>query len=118
MEGIMYCATIVGSSSGDGKLNALEQALLDFKQHGVDADIKSSTPNVVTLEVYVRVAELPKRFSPPPITKQTADAYERLIQKIMECGYTEIEELRDYRTGLGDSSEEIPLFEIVEATVD
>ena len=108
----MYCATIKGIAREEGNLNALEDALPGFKQYGVDANIKNSTASDVTLEVYVSVAARPRRFSPPPITRQTADAYNLLIQKVIESGYAEIKELRDGRTGLGNPNG-CPLFEVI-----
>lgn len=112
IAGMQYCATIVVSASGKGKLNALEQALPEFEKHGVSADIKNSSLSSVTLDVYVALAAIPKKLKPPLITRQTAEAYESLIQKIREFGYTDIEETRDLRTGLGNSK--TPLFEIIE----
>lgn len=113
MGGIQYTNTIIAAGN-NGRLVALEQALPDFKQHGVDASIESSTPSVVTIDVYVSVAKRPKRFSPPPITRQTAEAYRNLIQNIRECGYAHIGEIRDGRTGLGEISDETPIFEVVD----
>ena len=115
IAGIQYISTIVAAGENgrlDALLDALEKALPDFKQQGVDADITSSTPLGVTIDVYVNVAALPRKFSPPPITRQTADAYGHLIQIVRESGYTDIKEIRDGRTGLGDPNES-PLFEVV-----
>ena len=111
VEGIQYISTIVAKNS---KLAALEKALTDFKQRGIDASIERSTPQIVTVDVYVNVAALPRRFSPPPITRQTAEAYRSLIQTIRECGYDNIEEIRDGRAGLEKISNETPLFEVVD----
>jgi len=120
IEGMQYCATIIGVASGKFKPEVLEQYLPGFKQHGVDASVHPYrclnnilTPSsVVTIDVYIDVVGRPKRFSPPPITRQTADAYRELIEKIKECGYAGIFEHRDGRTGL---PKEAPLFEVVDA---
>ncbi|MBI2655026.1 hypothetical protein HYX06_01225 [Candidatus Woesearchaeota archaeon] len=114
IAGIQYITTIVAAGE-NGRLDALEKALPGFEQLGVDADIRSSTPLSVTLEVYVNLASRSRRFSPPPITKQTAEAYHSLIQTVRECGYDNIEEIRDGRTGLGEISDETPLFEVVDS---
>ena len=56
---------------------------------------------------------MPRRFSAPPITRKTAEAYDNLKQKVREFNYTEIEEIRDGRTGLAGVT---PLFEIIGIT--
>lgn len=114
MAGMQYICTIV--VGGDySRVVALEKALLDFKTRGIDASLEDAFASNVSIDVYADLARVPQRFSPPPITRKTADAYRDLIQKLGELGYANIEEIRDGRTGLPEISDDAPLFEVVDA---
>ena len=124
MGGIQYLCTIIANISrenNENRLNSLNKALASFKTKGVHASLEyvlhtNLSYFDVVLDVYVDVAGQNRKFMPPLVTRDTAQAYYDLIQILKNCGYDDPKVFRDSaRTGITEPNE-IPLFEITDTT--
>ena len=116
VAGIQYLGTIITSAGSESRLDSLENALAHFKPKGVHASLETAFASNVSIDVYVDIAGPNKRFRPPLVTRETAQAYNDLIQTLGDCGYSEQEVFRDFsRTGIREPNEN-SLFEIFEVT--